>query len=96
MAEDVSRGPSQLSTEAERCDLLLALAERGPAITRSDAFAVVVAKLGFKPSFLKQGGKQGRFPPAMRQECCFGREPCPLALGFKALVWHDERMVDQV
>ena len=27
---------------------------RGPAITRSDAFAVVVAKLGFKPSFISR------------------------------------------
>ena len=31
---------------------------RGTAITRSDAFAVVVAKLGFKPSFIGRAGNK--------------------------------------
>src|SRR5665648_197397 len=46
-----------------------------------DAFAVVVPNLGFKPALLKQGGKQGRFSPVVRQGCRIGRVPCPLAAG---------------
>ncbi|TGE39712.1 hypothetical protein E4K67_01575 [Desulfosporosinus fructosivorans] len=84
--------------------------------SHSDAFAVVVAKLGFKPAFIgsalspcllseegrentarslcgrrsqtrlltrfhQQDGKQGRFPPALRQGCRIGRESCPLLSG---------------
>ena len=68
---------------------------RGSAITRSDAFAVIVAKLGFNP--LSSAGREtGRFPPTMRHGRRFGREPCPLASRVKALVWHDERMAKDV
>ncbi|HEY8875079.1 MAG TPA: hypothetical protein VIM32_00045 [Desulfosporosinus sp.] len=38
----------------------------------------VLANLGFKPAFLKQGGKQGCFPPTMRHGRRIGRVPCPL------------------
>ena len=67
----------------------------GSAITRSDAFAIVVAKLGFDP--LSSAGREtGRFPPAMRHGRRIGREPCPLASGIKALVWHDDCMAEDV
>ncbi|WP_291353555.1 hypothetical protein [Desulfosporosinus sp.] len=46
------------------------------------------------------GRKTGRFPPAMRQGRRFGRNTVyfalPLPYRIQALVWHDERMVDQV
>ena len=69
------------------------------AITRSDAYAVVVAELGFKP--LSSAGREtGRFPPAMRQGCRIGRNtcvsPCPLTSGIKALVCHGDRMAEDV
>ena len=67
----------------------------GPAIARSDAFAVVVAKLGFNP--LSSAGREtGRFTPAMRHGRRFGREPCLLKSRIKALVWHDEHMAEDV
>jgi hypothetical protein len=47
-------------------------------------------------TFIKQGGTQGRVPPAMRQGCRIGRVPCPHASRFKALVWHDDRMAEDV
>ena len=64
---------------------------RGSAITRSDAFAVVVAKLGFKP--LSSAGRETRmFPAGNGQGWPICREPCPLAERIKALVWHVDRM----
>src|SRR5665648_231220 len=98
--------------EAERCDLH-SQRER-VTITLQETYAVVVAKLGFKPSFTKQGGKQdvfrrpcdkvsSRHPWLRRHSAIHGQRmshragyPARLHQGFKALVWHDDRMVDQV
>ncbi|WP_158408386.1 hypothetical protein [Desulfosporosinus fructosivorans] len=68
---------------------------RGSVITRSDAFAVVVAKLGFKP--LSSAGREtGRFPPATAKDGRFAGNPAPLASRIKALVWLEERMAEEV
>ncbi len=68
----------------------------GSAITRSDAFAIVVAKLGFKPSFIKQGGKQDVSRRPCDKDVALAGYPARFHQGFKALVWHDDRMVEDV
>ncbi|HZK55976.1 MAG TPA: hypothetical protein VFC84_17590 [Desulfosporosinus sp.] len=67
----------------------------GSAITRREASAVVVAKLGFNP-LSSEGRETGRFPPALRQGCRIGRVSFSHASRVKALVCHDDRMVEQV
>ena len=74
------------------------LPARRAAITRREAFAVVVDKLGFNPLSSKGsllailGYRDTR--PSMASGCRIGREPCPLASRIKALVWHGECMAE--
>jgi len=55
---------------------------------------VVVAKLGFNPLSSK-GGKQ-EFPAGPETWMSNGRAPLSHALRVKTLVWHDDRMAEQV
>ena len=124
MAKDVSRdsliscAPSCLlgwkEVTSRLCNFVVFSQPRGSAITRSDAFAVVVAKLGFNS--LSSAGRNTRTCSAghvtrttaqdVPSAACakdgiarcgrFGRAPCPLASRIKALVWHDERVTEDV
>jgi len=63
--------------------------------TRREAFAVVVAKLGFKPSFISRAGNKDVSRRPCDKDVALAGNPALLHQGFKALVWHDEAWLNK-